>query len=101
MTNKRVGEDMALSKKELIEIVAENVSMKHSTVEEVITDAFNVISVNLKAGEVVDITKFGKFSTVQREGRTGRNPATGEQVQIPAKSAVKFKPAKALKDAVA
>ncbi len=52
-----------------------------------------------KAGEFV-IPGFGKLVKIKRAARMGRNPATGEQIQIPAKTVVKFKVAKAAKDAV-
>ncbi len=54
----------------------------------------------LKRGEKVAISGFGTFATGRREARRGRNPRTGEAVQIAASSTVRFKPGKGLKDAV-
>ena len=51
-------------------------------------------------GEMVTMVGFGTFSTTQRSARTARNPATGEAVQVPAKTAVKFKAGKGLAEAV-
>lgn len=54
----------------------------------------------LAEGDSVEIMGFGKFVVVGREARKGRNPKTGEEIDIPAKNAIKFVPASALKDAV-
>lgn len=54
----------------------------------------------LAEGDSVEIMGFGKFVVVGREARKGRNPKTGEEIDIPAKNAIKFVPAGALKDAV-
>ena len=56
---------------------------------------------SLKGGEEVRINNLGTFSLAHREARMGRNPATGEQIQIAAKSSVKFKATKSLADVVA
>lgn len=56
---------------------------------------------SLKGGEEVRITNLGTFGLNHRAARMGRNPSTGEQVQIKAKSSVKFKATKSLADAVA
>ena len=54
----------------------------------------------LANGDTVQMVGFGTFSTTQRSARTARNPATGEAVQVPAKTAVKFKAGKGLAEAV-
>ena len=59
-----------------------------------------VIAHLLSKGEVVPIANLGKFSTVKREPRKGRNPQTGESIDIPACVAVKFSCSKTLKDAL-
>ena len=56
---------------------------------------------SLKGGEEVRIINLGTFTLTHREARMGRNPATGEQVQIAAKTSIKFKATKSLADAVA
>lgn len=56
---------------------------------------------SLKNGEEVRLNNLGTFTLTHREARVGRNPATGEQVQIAAKTAIKFKATKSLADAVA
>lgn len=52
-------------------------------------------------GAELTLPGIGKLKAVRKEARTGRNPSTGEEIEIPAKTAVKFTAAKALKDAVA
>ena len=56
---------------------------------------------SLKGGDEVRLNNLGTFSLTHREARMGRNPATGEQVQIAAKTSIKFKATKPLADAVA
>ena len=56
---------------------------------------------SLKNGDEVRLNNLGTFTLTHREARVGRNPATGEQVQIAAKTAIKFKATKSLADAVA
>ena len=58
------------------------------------------ILVSLKRGEKVSIVGFGNFSVSERKATTGRNPRTGESIQIPASKRPKFSVGKALKDAV-
>ena len=57
-------------------------------------------TVTLALGDVVRLHGFGSFTTVRREATTGRNPRTGTDVKIPAKTVAKFKPALALKQAI-
>jgi integration host factor subunit beta len=55
---------------------------------------------SLRAGDKIEIRGFGSFRTRQRKPRTGRNPKTGEKVEVPAKKIPFFKPSKELKDLV-
>ena len=61
---------------------------------------FDTITKSLARGEDINVTGFGKFRVAKRAARTGRNPRTGESVQIPAKSVPRFTAGKALKEAV-
>ena len=61
---------------------------------------FFILAATLKQGDPVNISGFGSFKVVQRKARKGRNPRTGEEVQIPASKVVKFKPSKALKESL-
>lgn len=89
-----------MNKNELISRVAEvNETTKKAAGEQV--DAIvAVITEALASGEEVAISGFGKFSVTERAAREGRNPATGETIQIAASKSPKFKAAKALKDSV-
>jgi len=59
---------------------------------------FAIIGAALKKGDAVSISGFGSFKLVQRKARKGRNPRTGQGIQIPASKAVKFTASKALKE---
>ena len=69
-------------------------------VEKAVNDALDVIGETLAKGEEVVITGFGKFEVTERAARTGRNPRTGDPVEIAACKVVKFKPSKSLKESV-
>ncbi|NNL75625.1 MAG: HU family DNA-binding protein [Desulfobacterales bacterium] len=88
-----------MNKGDLINEVAKVVSTKkeaQSAVECVISS----ITKAMKKGEDVALTGFGSFKVVKRKARKGRNPYTGEVIQIKASKAPKFAPGKALKEAV-
>ncbi len=68
--------------------------------EEVVEMVIASITKALKSGDEVSIAGLGIFSTKMRPARTGRNPRTGATIQVPAMRVPKFRPAKALKDAV-
>ena len=61
---------------------------------------FDIIGATLKGGDAVTISGFGSFKVVNRKERQGRNPRTGDALQIPASKTVKFTPAKALKESM-
>lgn len=65
-----------------------------------IDDVIGAIADVVATGDEVSISGFGKFSVTERAAREGRNPATGETIQIEASKSPKFKAAKAFKDAV-
>jgi integration host factor subunit beta len=68
---------------------------------EVIVDTlFEAVIGALKTGDKIEIRGFGSFRTRQRNARTGRNPKTGEKVEVPAKRVPFFKPSKELRDSV-
>lgn len=89
-----------MTKKELIAGVADMNDMNKREVEETLNATLEMIQDAMAEGESVDLYGFGKFSVVERAARKGRNPATGEEIQIAASKSPKFKPAKALKVAV-
>ncbi len=68
--------------------------------ERAVETVIDTIVMSLKSGEEVSIAGLGIFATKARPAREGRNPRTGETIRIPATRTAKFRPAKALKDAV-
>ncbi len=86
-----------MSKRQLAQQVAADTGIADRQAESVVDAALAVIAAELAAGRDVTIAGFGKFSVSERAAREGRNPATGETIQIAASRAVKFSPAAALK----
>ena len=83
---------------ELIQALAkDNPDLRLEEVEQVVTIFFDEIATRLAEGGRVELRGFGTFSTRQREARAGRNPRTGETVDVPAKRAPYFKPGKEMR----
>lgn len=89
-----------LTKADLIGEVERVTELKRTESETVVETIFESIIAALQKGEKIEIRGFGSFRTRQRRGRTGRNPKTGEKVDVPAKKIPFFKPSKELKDFV-
>lgn len=89
-----------MTKAELIESVASKVDLPRATAERAVNTMFDEIVAALKQGDKVNISGFGTFSISTRKARTGRNPKTGESIEIAASRAAKFKPGKTLKDEI-
>lgn len=87
-----------MNKAELIKHLAESTDVTKAQAESVLNALVTTIKDTVRAGNEIAITDLGKFSSTQRAARTGRNPKTGEDVQIAAKRAPKFSPAKAFKE---
>ncbi len=87
-----------MTKAELVEEVskASELTKKHSEV--IVNTVFHSIIDALKQGEKIELRGFGSFRIRQRGSRKGRNPKTGEQVDVPAKKIPYFKPGKELKE---
>lgn len=90
-----------MNKSELIDKIAESADITKAVAARALDTIVESITSELKAGEQVAIAGFGIFSVKERAARTGRNPATGASIEIPASRVPGFKPGKALKDAVA
>ena len=88
-----------MNKGDLINDVAKVVSTKKEALEAV-DCVFSSITRALKKGDTVTLVGFGSFKVVERKARKGRNPQTGEEIDIKASKAPKFTPGKSLKDAV-
>ena len=89
-----------LTKADLIGEVERIAELKRTESETVVETIFESIIAALQKGEKIEIRGFGSFRTRQRRGRVGRNPKTGEKVEVPAKKIPFFKPSKELKDFV-
>lgn len=91
-----------VGKAELVATIqAKHPEMTKAAVAKVVDALLDSIKETMAQGGEVSITGFGKFHTVNRAARTGRNPQTGVTMQIPASVGPKFTAGKALKDAVA
>ncbi|MEE8659526.1 DNA-binding protein HU 1 [Acetobacteraceae bacterium EV16G] len=90
-----------LNKQELIAAVASHADLPKAKTGEVIDAVFEVIQKALVDNQEVRLVGFGSFATATRKATKGRNPRTGEEIQIPASTSVRFKAGKGLKDAVA
>ena len=89
-----------LTKADLIEEVLRVTELPRKESECIVETIFDSIIESLQKGDKIEIRGFGSFRTRQRRGRTGRNPKTGEKVEVPAKRIPFFKPSKELKDFV-
>ena len=89
-----------MNKTELITGMAEKAEISKKDAEKALNAFTNIVADTLVDGDRVSITGFGTFEVVERAARTGRNPQTGESIQIQASKSPKFKTGKALKDAI-
>jgi len=89
-----------LNKTELIAKVAEMAELTKKDATKAVDAIFESISEALKEGDKVQLIGFGNFEVRERSARKGRNPQTGEEIEIAASKVPAFKPGKALKDVV-
>ena len=89
-----------MTKTDLIQSVSGAVDMPQKAVEKALNAMLDTISAAMENGEAVTIPGFGTFSRKHRGARRGRNPQTGEEIDIPACDVPSFKPGKRLRDAV-
>lgn len=89
-----------MNKQELVSAVAEKSGMTKREAKLAVDAMVDSTLESLSIGEDVNFTPLGKFSLIDRKARVGRNPQTGEELNIPARRAVKFKASKGLKEAV-
>ena len=89
-----------MNKTELISTVAEAAGMSKKDTEQVLNAFFSTVQETLKQNDKVQIPGFGSFEVRERAAHTGRNPHTGETIEIAAAKVPAFKPGKALKDAI-
>ena len=89
-----------MNRTELIDAIAKETQLTKKDVEAVLKSFIDVVTGELKEGGKVQLVGFGTFEVSERSAREGRNPQTGESMEIKASKAPKFKAGKALKDAV-
>lgn len=89
-----------MTKADLIEEVSRVVELTRKDSEVIVETIFDSVVGSLKAGDKVEIRGFGSFRTRERKGRIGRNPKSGDRVEVPPKTIPFFKPSKELRDVV-
>lgn len=89
-----------MNKAELVDAIAQDTGLTKRDAQAALNSFIGVVQKQLKKGEDVAITGFGKFSVAKRSARTGRNPQTGEKLKIKASKAPRFSAGASLKAAV-
>lgn len=89
-----------MRKSELAQAIASDTDLSQKEAQEVITAFTDQVAQAMARGQTVNLVGFGTFSARERSARSGRNPQTGEAIEIPAGKTVGFKPGKGLKEAV-
>jgi len=89
-----------MNKTQLVEHIAQKADISKTKADEALKVTLEAIQESLSNGDDVTLIGFGTFKVSQRAARTGRNPKTGEEIQIAASKLPTFKAGKALKDAV-
>ena len=97
---KKAATPATVTLKHLAAAIAEDQELSKKQTESILTDMVTRITKHLKKGERIRIVGLGILQVRKRAARTGRNPATGEPIQIKASKKVAFRPAKELKEAV-
>jgi len=87
-----------MTKKEIVVKIADESDIKQIDVKRVVQMTFDSIVDSLQKGETVELRNFGIFKVKSRKARLGRNPKTGDTVEIPEKKAVTFKPGLVMKE---
>lgn len=89
-----------MTKKDIVMKVSNDTNVAQIDVKKVVQKTLDAIVESLERGETVELRNFGVFKVKNRRGRIGRNPRTGEEVQVPEKKVVVFKPGLILKGKV-
>ena len=89
-----------MNKNDLIDAVSTSTGLSKADSTSAVDSVFDAITNALKGGDDVRLVNFGTFHVTKRAASEGRNPRTGERIQIPASKQPKFKAGKGLKDAV-
>lgn len=89
-----------MNKNDLIAAVSNQTGLSKADTTKAVDGVIEAVTSSLRDGTEVRLVGFGTFSVAHRKATTGRNPRTGEKIQIPASNQPKFKAGKALKEAV-
>ena len=89
-----------MTKADLVEAVSKVTELTRKDSEVIVDTLFESVIKALKTGDKLEVRGFGSFRVRQRNARVGRNPKTGEKVEVPAKRVPYFKPSKELKDLI-
>jgi integration host factor subunit beta len=89
-----------MTKAELVDEVAKVVQLTKKQAETIVNIVFDSIVDSLRSGQKIELRGFGSFRLRNRKSRTGRNPKTGEKVEVPSKKIPYFKPGKELKELI-
>ena len=89
-----------MNKSDLVEAIAASAQLSKADAARAVDGFISAVTNALKAGDTVALVGFGSFSVKQRAARKGRNPKTGEVIEIAASQVPEFKAGKGLKDAV-
>jgi DNA-binding protein HU-beta len=89
-----------MNKAELVEAIAKVTQLTKADTERTLDAFIDVVNKNIKKKDGVKLVGFGTFTASNRKARVGRNPQTGEEIQIPARKVPVFRPGKELKDSV-
>jgi DNA-binding protein HU-beta len=89
-----------MNKAELVEAMAKVTQLTKADTERTLDAFIDVVNKNIKKKDGVKLVGFGTFTASNRKARVGRNPQTGEEIQIPARKVPVFRPGKELKDSV-
>lgn len=99
-TDELSGKPGVMTKAELVDEVARAIQVTKKQAETIVNVVFDSIVDSLRNGEKIELRGFGSFRLRSRKSRTGRNPKTGEKVEVPSKKIPYFKPGKELKELI-
>ncbi len=89
-----------MNKAQLIDAIAADTGLSKADAKKSLDSVLDNVQKTLKKGDRISLVGFGSFSVSKRNARTGRNPQTGKEIEIPEKNVVKFKPGSELNDSV-
>lgn len=100
MTHRDESEVSGMTKKDIVTKVSNDTNLTQIDVKKIVQRTLDAVVESLERGETVELRNFGVFKVKTRRGRVGRNPRTGQEVQVPEKKVVVFKPGLILKHQV-